>query len=174
MQEGGAMGKRTRRTRTRWMRRALTLAVMSPLAVAPAAAAQAPAPEVLDPALEVNAAAAGLDQPITMAFLGRDDMLVLEKASGQVKRIVDGRVRDVVLDLAVNSASERGLLGIALHPKFRSNGWVYLFWSQSRSGADSSDLNDVRLMGNRIDRFEWKGRAAGVRPEHHQVPRAAT
>ena len=146
------MGKSTR---TRWIRRALTLAVMTPLAVAPAATAQAP--EVLDPGLEVNAAASGLNQPISMAFLERDDMLVLEKASGQVKRIVDGQVRRVVLDLAVNSASERGLLGIALHPKFRRNGWVYLFWSQSRSGADSDLLTDVRLMGNRIDRFEWKG-----------------
>ena len=112
--------------------------------------------QVLDPGLEVDAAASGLSQPISMVFLDRDDMLVLEKASGQVKRIVDGQVRRVVLDLAVNSASERGLLGIALHPKFRRNGWVYLFWSQSRSGADSDSLTDVRLMGNRIDRFEWK------------------
>ena len=39
----------------------------------------------------------------------------------------------------MNSASERGLLGIALHPKFRRNGWVYLFWSESRTGADSDD-----------------------------------
>ena len=171
MQEGGAMGKSTR---TRWMRRALTLAVMTPLAVAPAATAQTPAPEVVDPNLEVKATASGLDQPISMAFLDRDDMLVLEKASGRVKRVVDGRVRDVVLDLAVNSASERGLLGIALHPKFRRNGWVYLFWSQSRSGADSDVLADVRLMGNRIDRFEWNRRAARVRPEHHQVPRLPT
>ena len=92
-----------------------------------------------------------------MAFLGDDEMLVLEKASGQVKHVVRGQVRDVVLDLAVNSASERGLLGIALHPKFRRNGWVYLFWSQSRSGVDSADLADVRLMGNRIDRFEFEG-----------------
>ena len=152
MQEGGAMGKSTR---TRWMRRALTLAVMTPLVVAPAAAAQTPAPEVVDPDLEVRTAATGLTQPISMAFLARDDMLVLEKGSGQVKRVVDGQVRDVVLDLAVNSASERGLLGIALHPKFRRNGWVYLFWSQSRSGEDSDVLGDVRLMGNRIDRFEW-------------------
>jgi aldose sugar dehydrogenase len=149
------MRNRTRGTRTRWTRWALTLAVATPLAFAPAAAGQARAPEVLDPGLEVNAAVSGLNQPITMALLRRDDMLVLEKASGQVKRVVDGRVRDVVLDLAVNSASERGLLGIALHPKFRRNGWVYLFWSQSRSGVDSSDLSDVRLMGNRIDRFEW-------------------
>ena len=145
---------------TRWSRAALTLAVATSLAFAPAAAGQGPtpAPEVVDPDLAVGAAASGLDQPISMAFLGRDDMLVLEKASGQVKRIVDGRVRGVVLDLAVNSASERGLLGIALHPKFRRNGWVYLFWSQSRSGVDSTELTDVRLMGNRIDRFEFDGR----------------
>ena len=44
---------------------------------------------------------------------------------------------------------------IALHPKFKKNGWVYLFWSQSRTGADSTTGDGVRLMGNRVDRFEW-------------------
>jgi hypothetical protein len=54
-----------------------------------------------------------------MAFLGADDFFVLEKATGQVKRVVNGVVQSpAVLDLAVNSASERGLLGIALHPDF--------------------------------------------------------
>jgi glucose/arabinose dehydrogenase len=134
---------------------ALVLALAIPLALAGVAPAQEP--EVLDPELAVTSAVSGLDQPVSMAFLGRDDFLVLEKASGQVKRVKDGSVRGVVLDLAVNSASERGLLGIALHPKFRKNGWVYLFWSQSRSGADSAALDDVRPMGNRIDRFEWEG-----------------
>ena len=121
---------------TRWMRRALTLAVAAPLVLAGTAAGQT-TPEVLDPDLEVRTAIAGLNQPVSMAFLGHDDFLVLEKASGQVKRVSDGSVRGVVLDLAVNSASERGLLGIALHPKFKKNGFVYLFWSQSRSGADT-------------------------------------
>jgi glucose/arabinose dehydrogenase len=119
--------------------------------------AQAQEPEVVDPDLAVRTAVSGLSQPISMAFIGKREMLVLEKASGQVKRVVDGEVRDVVLDLAVNSASERGLLGIALHPRFRQNGWVYLFWSESRTGADSDTLDGVRLMGNRIDRFEWDG-----------------
>jgi glucose/arabinose dehydrogenase len=137
------------------VRGALALGVAVTLAFAPAAAGQTTAPEVVDPDLAVTTAVSGLTQPISVAFLGRDDMLVLEKASGQVKRVVRGEVRDVVLDLAVNSASERGLLGIALHPRFERNGWVYLFWSQSRSGTDSTSLADVRLMGNRIDRFEW-------------------
>jgi glucose/arabinose dehydrogenase len=139
----------------RSMRRALALAVVAPMALA--GLAQAQEPELVDPDLAVRTAASGLSQPISIAFIGRDDMLVLEKASGQVKRVVDGEVQGVVLDLAVNSASERGLLGIALHPKFRRNGWVYLFWSESRTGADSDTLDGVRLLGNRIDRFEWDG-----------------
>jgi hypothetical protein len=37
-------------------------------------------------------------------------MLVLEKASGQVKRVISGVVQPIpVLDLAVNSELERGL-----------------------------------------------------------------
>jgi glucose/arabinose dehydrogenase len=141
----------------RSLRRAIALAMAAPLAFAASAPAQGP--EVLDPDLAVRAAASGLDQPVAMAFLGRDDMLVLEKATGRVKRVVDGIVTGVALDLAVNSASERGLLGIALHPRFRSNGWVYLFWSESRTGADSTSLDGVRLLGNRVDRFEWDGRS---------------
>ena len=137
---------------TRWTRRALTLAVAVPLALTGTAAAQTP--EVLDPDLAVRPAVTGLAQPVSMAFLGHDDFLVLEKASGQVKRVRDGDV-STVLDLAVNSNSERGLLSIALHPKFKKNGWVYLFWSQSRTGADTNTGDGVRLMGNRVDRFEW-------------------
>jgi glucose/arabinose dehydrogenase len=141
----------------RWTWRALALAVITALAAAgPAAAQTAPAPEVLDPDLAVRAAVEGLVEPTSIAFIGNDDFLVLEKASGQVKRVRDGEVQATVLDLAVNSSSERGLLGIALHPKFRTNGWVYLFWSQSKTGADSATGDGVRLMGNRIDRFEWE------------------
>lgn len=134
----------------------LACAVAGALAAC-AAPAAAQEPEVLDPGLRVDAAVSGLDQPVSIAFLGRDDLLVLEKGSGQVKRVRHGKVT-TVLDLPVNSASERGLLGIALHPKFRRNGWVYLFWSESRTGADSSALDAVRLLGNRVDRFEWDGR----------------
>jgi glucose/arabinose dehydrogenase len=74
-----------------------------------------------------------------------------------VKRIRNGGAPEVVLDLAVNSASERGLLGIALDKGFKINGWVYLFWSESTTGADSVALGEVPLLGNRLDRFIWNG-----------------
>ena len=78
----------------------------------------AQAPSLVDPNLQVRTVIENLDQPISMAFLGPNDFFVLEKATGQVKRVVNGVVQSTVLDLAVNSGSERGLLGIALHPDF--------------------------------------------------------
>jgi glucose/arabinose dehydrogenase len=94
-----------------------------------------------------------------MAFLGPNDILVTEKATGKVQRIVNGALQSTVLDLAVNSASERGLLGIALHPEFPEEPWVYLYWTQSISGTDNANLADVPLLGNRVDRFVWNGSA---------------
>jgi glucose/arabinose dehydrogenase len=113
-----------------------------------------------------------------MAFLGPDDFLVLEKRTGKVQRVVNGSIQSTVLDLAVNFASERGLLGIALHPKFPSNPGVYLYWTCAGTppppenpffpvetqcpdlpglGADTNNILAVPLLGNRVDRFIWDG-----------------
>jgi glucose/arabinose dehydrogenase len=62
-----------------------------------------------------------------------------------------------VLDLAVNVGSERGLLGIALHPDFPTNPGVYLYWTESTTGADTNVLSETPLLGNRVDRFVWNG-----------------
>lgn len=112
---------------------------------------------LVDPALSVATVVSGLNQPISMAFLGPNDFLVTEKASGQVKRVQNGVVTGVVLDLAVNSASERGLLGMALHPGFPASPYVYLYNTESTTGADSAQLGDTSLLGNRVDRFVWNG-----------------
>ena len=134
-------------------------------------------PQMLDPNLRVRTVVSGLNLPIAVAFLGVNDLLVLEKDTGQVKRVVDGVVTDTVLDLGVNRNSERGLLGIALHPDFPEDRGVYLYWT-CRSTAppadpfvpdertcldtnmfaqDSSDVLEVPLLGNRVDRFLWNG-----------------
>ncbi len=114
-------------------------------------------PQVLVPNLAVRTVVSGLITPVAMAFLGPDDILVTEKNTGQVKRIVGGAVQSTVLDLAVNFGSERGLLGIALHPDFSSNGAVYLYWTESTTGADTNVLSQTSLLGNRVDRFIWDG-----------------
>ncbi|HCX32071.1 MAG TPA: hypothetical protein DHU55_20230 [Blastocatellia bacterium] len=119
-------------------------------------------PSMVDPNLTVSTIATGLDQPTSMAFLSANDFFVLEKATGKVQRLLrdplTGIVTSVsVLDLAVNSASERGLLGIALHPQFAANGYVYLFWSESNTGGDTTNIDSIALLGNRVDRYIWNG-----------------
>jgi glucose/arabinose dehydrogenase len=115
-------------------------------------------PTMLDPNLAVRTVVLGLVQPTSMAFIGPSDFLVLEKASGKVRRVTNGVIQSTdVLDLAVNSGSERGLLGIALHPGFPSNPGVYLYWTESTTGADTANLANVPLLGNRVDRYIWNG-----------------
>jgi len=114
---------------------------------------------ILDPNLTVTTfIGAGLAQPIGIVFLGPNDALVLEKASGQVKRVIGGVLQPTpVLDLAVNSNSERGLLSLVLHPNFAANHFVYIRWTESSTGADSGIVTEVPLLGNRVDRYFWNG-----------------
>jgi glucose/arabinose dehydrogenase len=113
---------------------------------------------MLDANLGVRAVIGGLSQPVNMAFIGPGDFLFLEKATGMVRRVTNGVLAaNPVLDLAVNSASERGLLGIALHPRFPATPWVYLFWTESTTGADTNILSETPVLGNRVDRFMWDG-----------------
>jgi len=144
------------RTRLSLTAAGLTLCIVGALAAAQGQA-QAPLPTVLDRNLAVREASPHLASPVSMAFLGAGDMFVLEKDSGKVQRVVGGAAPVTALDLAVNFASERGLLGIALHPQFGTNGFVYLYWSESTTGADSGELDTVPLLGNRVDRFHWNG-----------------
>ena len=116
-------------------------------------------PRLIDTNLAVRVVTTNLNQPTSMAFIGDNDLLVLEKASGKVQRVVNGVLTSTVLDLPVNSASERGLLGIALHPDFPTNPGVYLYWTETISNADSMALEDTPLLGNRVDRFHWDGSA---------------
>ena len=122
-------------------------------------------PTMLDTNLAVRTVVVGLSQPTSMAFIGPSDFLVLEKASGKVRRVTNGVVQATVLDLAVNSGSERGLLGIALQPDFPGNPGIYLYWTESTTGADTANLPTSRCQWRRHRRgasnprcFSWKGR----------------
>src|SRR4030095_2607728 len=103
-------------------------------------------PSLVDPNLGVRTVIENLDQPTSMAFLGANDFLILEKATGKVQHVVKGTVLGTALDLAVNNGSERGLLGIALHPNFATNGQVYLYWTESTTGADTDVLAHPPLL----------------------------
>jgi glucose/arabinose dehydrogenase len=161
--------RRTPRPRPQWNRRNLRLVALESRDV--------PAPVMLDPNLTVRPVITGLTTPTSMAVLGNNDLLVLEKNTGKVQHVVNGQVTGTLLDLSVNFASERGLLGIALDPNFARNHAVYLYWTQPADpapgdgtfpsvrqgpdvpalGADTDNILAVPLLGNRVDRFILNG-----------------
>jgi glucose/arabinose dehydrogenase len=133
---------------------------------------------MLHPNLAVRAVGSGLAQPTSLAFFGAGDAFVLEKGTGRVLHFVNAAFRGVAVDLSVNASSERGLLGIALHPRFPVDPGVYLYWTcrstvppdsdpfrpeqlscpdPASTLPDSENIEEVPMMGNRVDRFVWNG-----------------
>ena len=109
-----------------------------------------------DPKLHVRELVSGLVQPTAMAFIGPGDILVLQKENGQVRRVINEMLQPGhVLDVAVDSTPERGLLGIAIHPGFPSTPFVYLYYTQSSTSGDSSGSP----LANRVYRYTWNGSA---------------
>ena len=75
-----------------------------------------------DPKLKAELLVEGIDFPSAMAILGSNDILVLEKDKGMVRRIVEGSMLDKpLLDLKLSGVGESGLVGIAIANLKQSN-----------------------------------------------------
>jgi glucose/arabinose dehydrogenase/peptidoglycan/xylan/chitin deacetylase (PgdA/CDA1 family) len=111
---------------------------------------------VTDPNLRIEPVAKGLDFPTSMALLGPDDILVLEKESGIIKRIVNGTILpEPVLDVNVAIQEGRGMLGIAL-AKSENNTYAFTYYTESGGQKDGDDLEGIEPAGNRLYRYEWQ------------------
>jgi glucose/arabinose dehydrogenase len=70
---------------------------------------------VKDANLKIETVVSGLEYPTSMAFLDSNEILVLEKDSGKVQRIVNDDIStNADLAINVNHLNERGLLGMAI------------------------------------------------------------
>ena len=137
---------------------------------------------IRQPDLRVEAVAKGLSFPTTMAFLGPNDILVLEKNNGTVQRILNGiMLADPVLDVKVANKYERGMLGIAvssnkdqqqhLERGLASNNnsnaintnAIHVFLYITEMDVEGADVcpkpnycvSGQKPFGNRVYRYEW-------------------
>jgi glucose/arabinose dehydrogenase len=115
--------------------------------------------KIKDPSLNIEAVFKGIRFPTSMAFLGPDDILVLEKNQGTVKRILNGNMlNEPLLDVNVANSKERGMLGIAIskqESKVRDKPiiYVFLYYTETKS-KDGEDLPGGVTLGNRLYRYE--------------------
>ncbi|HWL92155.1 MAG TPA: PQQ-dependent sugar dehydrogenase, partial [Phycisphaerae bacterium] len=103
--------------------------------------------------LEVETIVENANAPVDLAFAPDGRVFYTEKATGQI-RIIENRslVDDPFATLVVNHHSERGLLGITLHPGFATNHLLYVFYS--RSTTDEITSGEDEIAEHRIVRFD--------------------
>jgi glucose/arabinose dehydrogenase len=144
---------------TRWVRRAW-MPILSVLAIA-ACSSDVTAPTDSVPQLEVTLVTDGLQSPVWVGSPARDPRLFVAERGGRIRVVRDGRLLDrAFLDLSAEvstAGSERGLLGVAFHPRFATNRQVFVTFVQSdgsiklarftASGADP----DVVDPGSRVN-----------------------
>jgi aldose sugar dehydrogenase len=134
-------------------------------------------PTLNDPNLKVEQIIdTGLKRATSMAFLGPNDILVLEKNTGVVHRILNGKILpEPLLNVNVANEAERGLLGIAVAKggngitnteNVDSNGntrHVFLYYTESGGGKDGDDTpnnatntstSGIAPAGNRLYRYD--------------------
>ncbi|WP_148685315.1 PQQ-dependent sugar dehydrogenase [Candidatus Nitrosocosmicus hydrocola] len=114
-------------------------------------------PTVNDDGLTVEKVTEGLDFPTSMSFVGNNDILVTEKNTGLVKRVLNGDIQDTpLLDVPVANGIERGLLGIAVSKQVDGKMFVFLSYTESGNDEDGSDVDgQVDPSGNRLYRYEY-------------------
>jgi len=87
----------------------------------------------------------GLSFPTSMHFVD-EDLLVLEKITGNVRLVKDGELQnEPVLHVDVDNRKETGLLGITSDASF-----VYLYFTEV-------DKQVKEVIGNRIYKYTWDG-----------------
>lgn len=119
-------------------------------------------PTVNDPKLKVEMVVEGLNFPSSMAFLGQDDILVTEKNNGTVQRVISGTIQhEPLIDLAVATRAERGMLGIAISDinngfdNSKKSADVYLYYTKSVIDGDSNGTaRGEKTRGNYLFKYD--------------------
>jgi len=109
--------------------------------------------------------------PTSMAFLGPNDILVLEKNEGTVKRILNGTVlSEPLLRVNVANQNESGMLGIAVTTKHFLNQnkkedikqeyrpdtvFVFLYYTETKGKDGNYVIGSKEPTSNRLYRYEF-------------------
>jgi glucose/arabinose dehydrogenase len=134
----------------------------------------------------------GLVQPVAIAFLPDGRALIADRSSATL-HLWDGRSNRLTAIgglPAMVTGEDSGLLDVAPHPLFASNGWIYIAYSDGSVERSTTAVDRFRLQGTRAidrerlftanafseDRFHYGGRLAlrdgylfvTVGDRHHQ------
>lgn len=102
--------------------------------------------------LGVEQVASGLDQPVYLTAPANDPRLFIVEEPGRIRIVENGQLLDKpFLDIVskVGYGGERGLLSVAFHPQYRSNGFLFVNYTDKKGDTQierytvSADKNAV-------------------------------
>ncbi|MEO8476580.1 MAG: PQQ-dependent sugar dehydrogenase, partial [Actinomycetota bacterium] len=94
--------------------------------------------------------------PDAMKFSADGRLFVLEQSRGAVRIVENGvMLTTPLITVPVQTGGSRGLLGIAFHPNFATNGFFYLVYTTNAGG----------VIHNRLSRFTATGNTASTASE---------
>ena len=102
--------------------------------------------------VQLSVVARGLSHPWALAFLPDGDMLVTER-DGRLRRLSEGTLDPTPISglPEIRTDGNGGLMDVAVHPDFASNGLVYLTYTKPAGGGRGSPaLARARLDGHRL------------------------
>jgi glucose/arabinose dehydrogenase len=110
---------------------------------------------IKDPALRLELVSGGLEFPTSMAFLGPNDILVMENQKGTVQRIVNGTMLPKPLLLVnVTDKVDRCMCGIAIVNGTnlkKPSKYVFIYFTEKNKGQKAGDrLYKYELINNEL------------------------
>ncbi len=105
----------------------------------------------ITPAMAVETVASGLEIPWSMVFPSKDTIILSERP-GRIRRIVNGLLEaKPLLTLSdVETSGENGLMGLALHPEFRNNSFLYLAYVYREKTGKFVRVARYKLVGAQL------------------------
>ncbi len=111
--------------------------------------------------------AGGLENPWSLAFLPDGGILVTER-EGRLT-LLRGASRTLVQGLPrITATGQGGLLDVAVDPRYKDNGWLYLSYATAVQGGAGTAVARARLAGDRLSDLQeiFRMRRGGSRGQH--------
>jgi len=109
-------------------------------------------PLVLATEIKVEELASGLKNPWSIAFMNNGDALVTERAGGLRLLSKSGDLSPAITGLPEAAVvGQGGMLGVALHPDFDDNKWVYVCLSVANGKVRGSEVHRGKLVGSKLE-----------------------